>query len=421
MKNKEVNCIYYCKNNIDLYEYKRMVSYFPEIYWYFVLRLTFLNLVLFPISVITSNHFGYAFGMFIIFQVIIMILCKVKLDFFAEKLFKISNKGNIDIDTEFYEEYIIRITDIQTNKIFYSDIIRAIETSTNFYLKSKSLNVTIILQKGKCDLEIISFIREKLPNLENHLGNSSKFSGVKQYSNGRMKQFNLEKVNYFMTFLFIVTIATIWGSLYSLSLLDLIVPQNDLNYSKNAWIIWCWLPIPIASIILGNKYRCMGYSCKKNIIAGYTVAIILLLCGSFALFPTDTVSYDKISPYKEYIDANLPDNGELSIMHLNTYYDKTDYTILKAYYDKEDIMDLVKSIENSENWILSNKIKSDLKIFIPSLFEVGDYIYYSIYNKTINEYNKLPDESGDCNIYAMMYNKKAKYLEIHKFDYLYKK
>ena len=45
---------------------------------------------------------------------------------------------------------------------------------------------------------------------------------------------------------------------------------------------------------------------------------------------------------------------------------------------------------------------------------------YSIYNKTLDEYNKLPVNSGDYQIFTMIYDSSKKILEVHKFMYKYK-
>lgn len=82
--------------------------------------------------------------------------------------------------------------------------------------------------------------------------------------------------------------------------------------------------------------------------------------------------------------------------------------------------DLINSIENSNNWILSKEIKSELKILIPSQLKFDFDAYYSIYNKTTNEYNTLPTIASNYEIYAMKYDKSDKHLEIYKFDYNYK-
>ena len=145
--------------------------------------------------------------------------------------------------------------------------------------------------------------------------------------------------------------------------------------------------------------------------------------GAFSLFPTFSEDYSKINDYKQYIDASIPSNGELEIQNWETYFDddKTEYAIINAYYDKEDVSKLENSIEESNNWILSTKLKSELKILLPTQFRSSDNVYYSIYNKTTNEYNTIPNESGEYEIYSMYYDKSLKQLSIHKYKYNFNK
>ena len=80
------------------------------------------------------------------------------------------------------------------------------------------------------------------------------------------------------------------------------------------------------------------------------------------------------------------------------------------------------NVSNNQNCFLpdfNQKIKSELKIFVPSQLRSDDDAYYSIYNKTANQYNYLPYISGDYEIYAMKYDKSDKHLEIHKFKISY--
>ena len=57
--------------------------------------------------------------------------------------------------------------------------------------------------------------------------------------------------------------------------------------------------------------------------------------------------------YKEYIDASIPNNGELEIQNWKTYFDddKTEYVIINAYYDKEDSFLLDKIEKTKEGYI----------------------------------------------------------------------
>ena len=155
----------------------------------------------------------------------------------------------------------------------------------------------------------------------------------------------------------------------------------------------------------------------------FSIVFLLLIYGSFCLMPTFSEDYSKINDYRNYIDANIPSNGELEIHYWGNYFDddKKEYSIINVYYDKEDVSNLVSSIENSKNWILSTKIKSELKILLPSEFRAKEDLYYSVYNKTTNEYNVIPEESGIYEICAMSYDKNKKELIIHKYKFIYNK
>lgn len=410
--------LYTCESKIDAYEYRKMAKYFPQMYWAYVIWGTFINFILSAIIAISLRSLVSTMIFFVCYQIFLMILYKVRLQNFAERSFNVMVKqGRVDteIHTEFYDDYFIRQGESTTYKINYSDIDRSIENDTNFYLKHSKKNLIIIIQKNKCSLELIDFIRETFNKLENRIGDNSHFKGVKQYN-------NLNSIKYGMLILFIITIASLWGSLYTVSLINEVVPQHGFNFTKNLWVLWCWLPIPILSIILGFKYKNTECKCTKNIVCGFIVGFILLIYGSFCLFPTFSQDYSKINNYKDIINAKLPNNGELEIHNLDTYFDedKTEYTIINAYYDKADVSNLVNSIENSNTWILSKEIKSELKIFISFQLYSDHDAYYSIYNKTTNQYNTLPETPGNYEIYTMKYDKSDKHLEIHKFKYSYK-
>lgn len=412
--------LYTCESEINAYEYKKMAKYFPKrMYWVFVIRGAFLNILLTAVITIISKNWLISVIFFIIYQIYLLIYYKVRLEAVSEKLFNTRMK-NDEIDTnsknEFYESYFIRKGERLSLKINYSEISRCVENDTNFYLEYPRLNMVIILQKNRCVSNLINFIRNKYSNLENYCGDSSQSIKAK-------KQINPILINYLMTILFVATLCCLHGALWSVSLVDQINPQHGFNLAKNTWVFWCWLPIPLSSIILGYIFNNKGLKCTKNIVAGFIIGFFLLIYGSFCLFPTFSEDYSKIDSYRDIVDANLPDNGKLEIQDWDTYFDedKTEYTIINAYYDKEDVSNLVNSIENNSNWILSIEIKSELKIFIPSRLRSDDDAYYSIYNSTTNQYNTLPDTSGDYEIYAMKYDKSDKQLEIHKFKYSYNK
>lgn len=417
-KKENGKCLYTCESKVDSYEYGRMAKYFPQMYWSYVILGTIKNVIITSILTIFYSYPVITITWFVGYQICLMIIYKLRLEHYAEKSFNsMQKKGKYDYDfhTEFYDDYFIRQGEIETLKINYNDIDCSIETDTNFYLRFSKKNRIIIIQKELCTLELINFIRSKFKNLENHFGDSSKLKSAKKYHNP-------DFTRKFMIILFIITIASLWGALWSLSLVDKINPHHGFSFVKNFWVFWCWLPIPVLSIILGYKYKNVGFKCTKNIVGGFIIGFLLLVYGSFSLTSTFSEDYSKIDAYRNIIDANLPNNGELEIYSPNTYFEegKTNYTIINAYYDNIDVSNLESSIENSNNWILSKEMKSELKILIPSLLTTDDDAYYSIYNKTTNKYNTLPEIEGIYEIYTMKYDKSNKTLEIHKFNYSYK-
>ena len=419
-KMKNEKCLFSCESVVDGYEYKKMAKYFPKrMYWVFVIRGTIFNVIISALIALTTQSWIATLIFLIAYEIYLLIYYKVRLEPMAEKVHNARLKrGEIEVnfETEFYEDYFIRKGEKSSVTIDYSEITRCVENDTNFYLEYAKKNMVIIIQKNRCDLELISFIRNKFSNLENNLGDTSSYKEIK-------KAKNTKSINTLMIILFIATLCCLWGAMWSVSLINEINPQHGFNFTKNTWVFWCWLPIPISSIILGFIYNGKGLKCTKNIVAGFIIGFLLLVYGSFSLFPTFSEDYSKINDYKEYIDASIPANGELEIQNWETYFDddKTEYAIINAYYDKEDVSKLENSIEKSNNWILSTKLKSELKILLPTHFRSSNDVFYSIYNKTTNEYNTIPNESGKYEIYAMYYDKDLKQLSIHKYKYDFNK
>ena len=257
------------------------------------------------------------------------------------------------------------------------------------------------------------FLQEKFRDLDN---NKEKVK-EKPIKN---KKTIFKSVDDLMFVLFVLTIL----SLFMGSWVASFISNNSvgLGFVKNMWVLWCFLPIPILSIILGFRYRSKGVKCTKNIVAGFIIGLLLLVYGAFCFFPVESNDYSEIYEYSNIVGAELPKNGEFGIHHIDDlfYDDKRNYTNITVDYSKEDDTSLVRDIKNSNHWFVSDIIQSKLKIFIPFEFGHGDNIYYSIYNKTLQQYNELPEVPGEYEIYAMFYDTSNHYMKIHSFTYLYR-
>lgn len=232
VREKMDKCLYKCESITDGYEYSKLAKYFPKrIYWVYIKFGTLLNLVITGFISLLFKNWIISLIFFVLLEIYIFIYYKTCLESVTERFQNNRiKKGMAEAsgENEFYEDYIIISHKKSSVTINYSEISRCVETDTNFYLEYPSKNTVIILQKNKCDLELINFIRSKFKNLENNLGDSSNFKELDNFKNTD----NTLSISYFITFLFILTIGSLWGALWSYSLIDELNPQHAFNFLK---------------------------------------------------------------------------------------------------------------------------------------------------------------------------------------------
>lgn len=422
IKDDNKDYLYLCESKLEIDEFIKMLEHFPKIYWAFVVRGIFINLVLSAIVAISLKNIFAVIIFFIVYQIYLMIYYKINFNRLIEKQCKEEiTKRTIDTELQikFYDDYLVRQGETITRQIKYSDIDRCVENENNFYLLDSARNVGAFIQKDKCEAELINFIRKTFDNLENYCNDNGKVRKTKKYENPKF-------IKSCMHVLFILTIASIWFSALSFSLIEKLRPHSILSPFKNMWVFFLWLPMPILSIILGFKFNKKEFHCTRNIVAGFVIGALLLIVGSMSSIPSLSEDYNKIDEYRNIMDVDIPNDGELAIYDPAACFDeeKKECTRLEVYYSdikNNELESLVSSIESNNNWFLSKEIKSKLKIFISHFSYVSNEdVYFSIYNKTTDEYNELPKVPGVYEIYVMRYDKSIKYLEINKFKYTYK-
>lgn len=86
-----------------------------------------------------------------------------------------------------------------------------------------------------------------------------------------------------LTVMFILSIASIFIALFAVSIiLNLSQTTDTLFMMKECmWLFLWFIPIPLTSTILGIVYLKKQYKCKRNIIAGVIMCILLAIYGSF--------------------------------------------------------------------------------------------------------------------------------------------
>ena len=105
-------CLYSCESEINAYEYKKMVKYFPKgIYSSLVIRSLTIDLILCLACALISGKLVNSIIFFTMFEFVLMIIDWVKLDYFAGRTFESINKNGLydeSIETEFYDDYFVR-------------------------------------------------------------------------------------------------------------------------------------------------------------------------------------------------------------------------------------------------------------------------------------------------------------------------
>lgn len=82
------------------------------------------------------------------------------------------------------------------------------------------------------------------------------------------------------------------------------LPEFSEALAEYMWIFFLFVPISLASVILGIIFLPKKYKCKKNIIAGVIMCALLCLFGQFTFSLKGLVRHD--DNYVQYLDNTLP-------------------------------------------------------------------------------------------------------------------
>ncbi len=191
--------------------------------------------------------------------------------------------------------------------------------------------------------------------------------------------------------LFILSIVSIWIALMivAISVENSPIPNFPFTMVEHMWKFFLVIPIPLTSVIFGFIYIRQGYKCKKNIIAGILIVILLCAYGSFTSIFASQVSHDwdYLNGIEKTINFDFPDNGYISV---NFDYMEEGSSMAMVKIDGEDSDAFISKLRNDANW------EQDVS-FIPAnavdpftLATVSNYDYYSTFNTTTNSYNNFP-------------------------------
>ncbi len=196
--------------------------------------------------------------------------------------------------------------------------------------------------------------------------------------------------------------------------------------TENLWLFYLLLPIPLASVFLGAKYKKKGLKTLKNIIAGAIFAGLHVLYGSFtfifSIFYLHDYSY--VASVESTIHFSLPDTGKITTQDWTIGTQTTPdsvqyfYTSDVKFDNQNDISAFNMSIKDSKLWMTS--ISTPLSSLVPSLYSSlpHGYDFFMLYNVDLKTYNAIPDQSGSYRFLFLAYDSKLGRMKIG--DYTYK-
>ena len=108
---------------------------------------------------------------------------------------------------------------------------------------------------------------------------------------------------------------------------------------RYSWVMWCFIPLGILSIIIGRKLKQEKQSYIKNYIIAFICIPLLMLFGSYR-FIFNVVSYDveKVASVERAIDLDLPNQVKISTIDFDSYnvsYLKTTYETERMKFENE--------------------------------------------------------------------------------------
>lgn len=217
----------------------------------------------------------------------------------------------------------------------------------------------------------------------------------------------------------ILFVASLLSILGALALVGAVSERNNL-FVENMWLFFLFIPIPVASVILGLILKKKNYKYKKNVIAGIIMAILLGVYGSFSFIFTDVYEHDDepIIRIEQTIGIDIPMHKQINTQDWTKGTQSVSrgyiHSTSDIYFEKRAVEEFEKQISTDDRWL--STLPNDL-IGISSPFaDSGIYDYYLIYNMDTSEYNTLPQNSGTFHFINILYNAETKQMRIIEYD-----
>ncbi len=167
------------------------------------------------------------------------------------------------------------------------------------------------------------------------------------------------------------------------------------------WIMWLFIPISIASLIIGFCLKKGNEKYKKNIVVASIVIPVLILFGSYGFIFSSTVSYDAdvLKDIEQQTEWAFPNNAEIGTLIEKDYC----LSFVKIADDADNIA-FEEKIKTSDKW--TNSLPNAIIGILPfeARIKTQNCKYFMFYNKATKQYNVPPTLSGAYDCVYMAYD-----------------
>lgn len=202
---------------------------------------------------------------------------------------------------------------------------------------------------------------------------------------------------------FVVSILTLMISFIVVCLVGDVYTFGIAGMLHYTWIMWLFIPIGVASLIIGIYLKKHNEKYKKNVVIAVIIIPVLLVFGSFRFAFYSSVSYDDINDLKKIerqIEWNFPDNVEIA-----TLIEKNYSLAYVKIPDDDNNAAFEQSIKLDDKW--TDEMPAAIKGMLPwnIMAETQDCKWFMFYNQTLKQYNIAPTISGDYECLYLAYDK----------------
>lgn len=223
-------------------------------------------------------------------------------------------------------------------------------------------------------------IHQKYENLEKSCGVG------KEVLMGKKQKVGIKAL---LIILFILSLGSLYFALWIVSISVEASPIPDFPGAiiDHAWKFFLILPLPLTSTMLGVVYIKKGYKCKKNIIAGIIMTVLLCIYGSFTFIFSDMVGHDFAYAQELSATVNIEIPADSYVAYMKSLDESGDTTTMMITIPDSAKSDFLQTIDGNNGWKKSTAHIPANAIDISTLGATLDYDYFAVYNESKHIYS----------------------------------